>query len=66
MADILTMSGPDRQKAIAAVTREALRRDRSGTLARHVRNLATGAALAGSGPHAPAIGAGAVNLISGQ
>ena len=66
MADILTMNGPDRQKAIAAVTREALRRDQSGTLARHVRNLATGAALAGSGPHAPAIGAGAVNLISGQ
>jgi hypothetical protein len=66
MADILTMSGPDRQKAIAAVTREALRRDRSGTLARHVRNLATGAALAGSGPHDQAIGAGAVNLISAQ
>jgi hypothetical protein len=32
MADILTMNGPDRQKAIAVVTREALRRDQSGTL----------------------------------
>lgn len=66
MGDILTMTGPDRQRAIASVTREALRRDRSGTLARHVRNLATGAALVGSGPHAPAIGAGAANLIAGQ
>lgn len=66
MADILTMTGPDRQKAIATITREALRRDRSGALARHVRGLTTGAALAGGGPHAPAAGAGAVNLISAQ
>lgn len=66
MGEILTMTGPDRDKAVASVMREALRRDRSGTLARHVRNLTTGAALAGGGPHAPAIGAGTVNLISGQ
>jgi hypothetical protein len=59
MADILSMSGPDRPKAIAAVMREALRRDQSGS-------FATGAALAGTCPHAPAIGAGTVDLILGQ
>jgi hypothetical protein len=66
MADILTLSGPDRDKAVAAVMREALRRDRSGTLARHVRSLATGAGLAGTAPHAPAIGAGAADLALGR
>jgi hypothetical protein len=66
MGDILTMRGSDRDKAVASVMREALRRDRSGTLARHVRDLASNAALAGSGPYAPAVGAGAVGLVSGR
>lgn len=66
MGDILTMTGPDRRQAIVSVLQEAARQDRSGTLVRQIRNLATGAGLAGSAPHAPAAGAGAVNLLVGH
>ena len=66
MGDILTMTGTDRRQAIASILQEAARRDRSGTLVRQIRNLATGSALAGSEPHAPAIGAAGLDLLVGQ
>ncbi|WP_157083725.1 hypothetical protein [Bradyrhizobium manausense] len=66
MADILTLQGPDRQRAIDAVIRAAQQRDRSGTLARQVRNLASGAALSGSAPYDRPVGAAALDLIGAQ
>jgi hypothetical protein len=63
MANILTLQGPDRQRAVDAVIRAANARDRSGTLARHVRNLSSGAALAGSLPYDRKVGAGALDLV---
>jgi hypothetical protein len=66
MADILTMSGPDRRRAVAAVIRAAQDRDRSGTLARHVRSLASRVALAGSAPYDRKVGAGALELIGAR
>jgi len=66
MADILTMSGPQRQQAVDAVIRAANARDRSGALARHVRNLASGGALAASAPYDRTVGAGALDLIGVQ
>lgn len=66
MADILTMRGADRDKAVASIMREALRRDRSGTLARHIRDLTTRTALAGSAPYDARSGQAAVDLIGGR